>query len=324
MLNERKYYVYEYVDPRNGEVFYIGQGKGKRFNAHLLEAKRKKSKLSDLLKSPIKNQKLIKIIDILNDDLEPIINKLDKNLTRQQAFDIEHSYIISLGRKNIGTGSLLNLCDGYEFCDENICVPEYVYRNDKNNFYKTDEGKKAIEKIKSTLKEFYKTEEGERNKEYFSKLYKGKTPEEWLGEERGKKLREIRRVNAKNWWSQYTKEERHEMFLGEKNPFYGKTHTEETRRKISKARKGSKVSEETKKKISKTLKSKKNTKSHGGNHHLAKKMMLFCPDGTIEYINGNLCGIARKHRLANNTIKNLANGKKKEYKGYKAKWGWDK
>lgn len=37
------------------------------------------------------------------------------------------------------------------------------------------------------------------------------------------------------------------MYIGEKNPFYGKTHSEETRRRLSEAAKN--MSDETKKKI---------------------------------------------------------------------------
>ena len=42
--------------------------------------------------------------------------------------------------------------------------------------------------------------------------------------------------------------------VGEKNPFYGKQHTEETRRKISKSQKGKHLSEETKRKMSESRK----------------------------------------------------------------------
>lgn len=33
--NTLKYYVYVYIDPRNGEPFYIGRGKGNRMFSHL-------------------------------------------------------------------------------------------------------------------------------------------------------------------------------------------------------------------------------------------------------------------------------------------------
>jgi len=41
---------------------------------------------------------------------------------------------------------------------------------------------------------------------------------------------------------------------GEKNPFYGKCHSEETKQKIREKLKGNKLSEETKQKISKSSK----------------------------------------------------------------------
>jgi hypothetical protein len=31
------YYVYQYIDPRNNLPFYIGKGKGKRYQTHLFE-----------------------------------------------------------------------------------------------------------------------------------------------------------------------------------------------------------------------------------------------------------------------------------------------
>ena len=33
-MSDWKYYVYELIDPRNGEVFYVGKGSGKRAYKH--------------------------------------------------------------------------------------------------------------------------------------------------------------------------------------------------------------------------------------------------------------------------------------------------
>ena len=49
-------------------------------------------------------------------------------------------------------------------------------------------------------------------------------------------------------------ESRAGKYYGEDNPFYGKTHTEETRKILSESRIGTTLSEETKKKISESLK----------------------------------------------------------------------
>lgn len=51
--------------------------------------------------------------------------------------------------------------------------------------------------------------------------------------------------------------EYHKQLIGEKNPFYGKHHSEESRKKISESHKGKRRSEETRKKISNTLKIKR-------------------------------------------------------------------
>lgn len=53
--------------------------------------------------------------------------------------------------------------------------------------------------------------------------------------------------------------------IGEKNPFYGKTHSEETRRKISKSLKGVKHSEESRRKMSESRSGEKNIMF--GKHH---------------------------------------------------------
>lgn len=59
-----------------------------------------------------------------------------------------------------------------------------------------------------------------------------------------------------NHCSEETRKKMSEAKKGEKNHFYGKTHTEETRKKISEANKGRIFSEETRKKISESNKGK--------------------------------------------------------------------
>jgi len=55
---------------------------------------------------------------------------------------------------------------------------------------------------------------------------------------------------------------RRKRFSGKNNPFYGKHHTEETKKKLSEMFKGRVIPEERKRKISKTLKGRKFTKEH--------------------------------------------------------------
>ena len=77
------------------------------------------------------------------------------------------------------------------------------------------------ERVSAKLKEGYIN-----NEDHPFKKLKGKTFEELYGENKAKELRE----NLSQIASQRT---------GDKNPFYGKTHSEETRKKMSEDRKGS-------------------------------------------------------------------------------------
>ena len=38
VIEKLNYYVYRLIDPRNGQTFYIGKGKGNRVFAHVNEA----------------------------------------------------------------------------------------------------------------------------------------------------------------------------------------------------------------------------------------------------------------------------------------------
>lgn len=70
------------------------------------------------------------------------------------------------------------------------------------------------------------------------------------------------------------------MYIGEKNPFYGKTHSEETRRRLSEAAKN--MSEETKKKMSEAKKGNTNVRGtrwfNNGEINIRAKE---CPPGFV-------------------------------------------
>jgi hypothetical protein len=82
--NEEEYYVYVYIDPRNFEEFYYGQGKGNRKKAHLSDD-------SDSEKS-----KRIKAIQKAG--LNPIIKVISKDLSKHDALLIEKTLLWKLGR----------------------------------------------------------------------------------------------------------------------------------------------------------------------------------------------------------------------------------
>ena len=104
------FYNYVYLDPRKSgdynydnlhfdyEPIYIGKGQYNRINIHL----NKKNE----------HQFTNRIKEILDFGLEPIRCKLFENLEEVIAFNNERNLIKTIGRKNKGTGPLLNLTDG--------------------------------------------------------------------------------------------------------------------------------------------------------------------------------------------------------------------
>jgi len=87
------YYVYVYIDPRNNEEFYFGNGKGSRKKRHLSEE-------SDSEKSK-------RIEEIKKEGLSPIIRVIAANLIEEEALLIEKTLLWKLGKwtTNISMGN---------------------------------------------------------------------------------------------------------------------------------------------------------------------------------------------------------------------------
>lgn len=109
------FYVYALLDPRKPgsfcfnrfkmpfEPFYIGKGKNGRAEEHF-----KSSTLAKKLNNPRHN----KIRSILRSGHEVVVKYLKRNLNEQDAYDLERKMVKTVGRKDLKTGPLLNLCDG--------------------------------------------------------------------------------------------------------------------------------------------------------------------------------------------------------------------
>lgn len=111
------YYVYIFLDPRKPgdynygdfhfdyEPFYVGKGKGNRYNDHIKQAMKIKTRDNNYFK-------IAKIRNILNESQTPIILFVKQNLTDDEACKIEIKYISTIGRFNLNKGPLTNMTNG--------------------------------------------------------------------------------------------------------------------------------------------------------------------------------------------------------------------
>lgn len=89
---DRKYYVYELIDPRDGSVFYVGKGCGARDRSHLSEARRKD------FRNPAK---VTRIRRIEASGHSVLVRRVHTGLTEAQAYKLEREQIAVYGLKNL-------------------------------------------------------------------------------------------------------------------------------------------------------------------------------------------------------------------------------
>jgi len=181
------YYTYAYLR-EDGTPYYIGKGKGNR-------AYRKSGK-------PCATPK----------DKSKIIY-LKTNLTEEQSFNHEKYMIFIIGRKDLGTGILLNKSDGGEGASG--CIQSEETR------------RKRSAKMKGENNPLY----GKRGKDSprYGKTHTQETKDKIRKSLQGNVISEETRIKI----SEKNKLNR----FGEKNPFYGRKHSEETKQKMKEAAK---------------------------------------------------------------------------------------
>ena len=96
LIENRNYYVYVYIDPRNNEEFYYGKGIDSRKNAHLIDT-------SD-------TPKTTQIAEIRREKLNPTIRVIARGLSDNEAQLVEKTLLWKLGKytTNISSGSFSN------------------------------------------------------------------------------------------------------------------------------------------------------------------------------------------------------------------------
>ncbi|MBF4696081.1 LEM-3-like GIY-YIG domain-containing protein [Fusibacter ferrireducens] len=99
VIDEIKYYVYRLIDPRNGETFYVGKGKGNRLFYHIKGAK-EIEELDDV------SDKIQVIRDIISKGLEVIHVVHRHGMDEKEAFEVEAALIDAYpGATNIMNGA---------------------------------------------------------------------------------------------------------------------------------------------------------------------------------------------------------------------------
>jgi len=136
---------------------------------------------------------------------------LKKNLTEEEA-NIHEVYMIAIfGRKDLGTGVLRNMTNGgdgisgYSHTLKTKKILSEKNSGENNAWY----GKKHTEETKKIMRESSKNRKRNPHSE---------------------KTKEKMRQSAKKYWKEFGRD-----ISGENNPFYGKTHSEEVKEKISKS-----------------------------------------------------------------------------------------
>ena len=181
------YYTYAYLR-EDGTPYYVGKGKGDR-------AYRKVGK-------PCATPK----------DKSKIIY-LKTNLTEEQSFNHEKYMIFILGRKDLGTGILLNKSDGGEGASG--CIPSEETRRKRSAKMKGENNPLYGKRGKDSPR--YGKKHTQETKDKIRKSLQGNV----ISEETRIKISEKNKLNR----------------LGEKNPFYGRKHSEETKQKMKEAAK---------------------------------------------------------------------------------------
>jgi hypothetical protein len=229
-----KYYIYGLCDPFTQKLRYIGKTKmtlARRVWHHIKEAKTSKRN----------TYKLNWIRSVLNKGKEPIIHVLRE--TSKENWREDETECISEALKS--GANLTNLTAGGDGLVD--------FYHSKETKQKISEANKKAGKIPPSWKGRKQSSEHirkrvEARKKNNNHKHSQETKDLISRKNTGKNLGNTHTLGMKH--TDEWKEEMSRRNSGKDNPFYGRQHSEKTKRKISIAKQGGKVSDETKAKLS--------------------------------------------------------------------------
>jgi hypothetical protein len=271
------YYVYLYWRLDTNEIFYVGKGKGDRWK----RLSRNNNHFKNIVnKCPI-------AVEIVKDRLteieafyweEEIINKLV--FEYGYSIDIPNNRSLERGRHLVNQTFGGEGTSGWRHSEE---TKKKIGEGHVGCFHSEETKKKMRETRKGENSPMYGKHHSEESKKKISEARKGINP---LKDKTDEEIKEIVRKQQEgrgriNPFKDKTDEEMKEIrrkmsesSKGENNPNYGKSMSEETKKKISKANKGKKRTEEFKRKIGESKK---------GKNHPGRKDVICLTTGKIFY-----------------------------------------
>jgi hypothetical protein len=222
-MKEKLYYVYELIDPRNNQIFYIGKGYNNRMYYHFNTVKYNKK---------LHNKHLYnKLIQLITENLQPIYKKIFETYNEGDAYDFERQRISEIGLENLcnvipgGNGWLNGDIEKARQNTKNLW-DNVEYRNKVIYAQKNGGAKKCWESRRLNNTDHH-TEE---TKKIISE--KSRLAQQSVGFRKGKHLTQEQKQKVSIGMKKFYKENPEARII-HRQKILGKKSSEETKKKIS-------------------------------------------------------------------------------------------